>query len=249
MVAGIAETGLVGCGDWLAFIFSDGVDGHMPAVQIVQVETMPQPPPSRVTIAVMDEGLASCWWDGSDDVAPIEPGTYLATYGMSVLLDGISRGSNLSPGERLRKEASIHALVCETMDAWQSGTLVAIGKWEGSLDAAERRRLVTARALMETRYREKWTIDVLARACGLGRGRLIRGFRELYGRTVADVLADFRLSGAAVALRASDRPVSQIAFDAGYCSNAAFTRAFVRRFGMPPSRFRAGGGSDAALAA
>jgi len=46
------------------------------------------------------------------------------------------------------------------------------------------------------------------------------------------------LERAAYQLITSDREVLEIAMDAGYSSNEAFTRAFARHYGAPPSRWR-----------
>jgi AraC-like DNA-binding protein len=39
-------------------------------------------------------------------------------------------------------------------------------------------------------------------------------------------------------LRASAKPVVQIAAEVGYESEAAFNRAFKRTFGLPPAQYR-----------
>jgi transcriptional regulator GlxA family with amidase domain len=39
-------------------------------------------------------------------------------------------------------------------------------------------------------------------------------------------------------LRASSRSVLQVATEVGYESEAAFNRAFKRRFGQPPAQYR-----------
>jgi len=51
-------------------------------------------------------------------------------------------------------------------------------------------------------------------------------------------LADWRIELGAEALRASSRSVLQVATEVGYESEAAFNRAFKRRFGKPPAQYR-----------
>lgn len=52
-------------------------------------------------------------------------------------------------------------------------------------------------------------------------------------------LARQRLRFAAQKLRTSHDAVAQIAFETGYESEAAFSRAFKREFGVPPAAWRA----------
>jgi AraC-like DNA-binding protein len=52
-------------------------------------------------------------------------------------------------------------------------------------------------------------------------------------------LAKQRLRFAAQKLRTSHEAVAQIAFEAGYDSEAAFSRAFKRELGVPPAAWRA----------
>ena len=51
-------------------------------------------------------------------------------------------------------------------------------------------------------------------------------------------LTDWRLELGAEALRTTSRSVLQVAADVGYESEAAFNRAFKRRFGEPPAQYR-----------
>ena len=51
-------------------------------------------------------------------------------------------------------------------------------------------------------------------------------------------LAGWRLQLAAQQLKASELPTKTIADRAGYESEAAFSRAFKRRFGLPPGEWR-----------
>jgi AraC-like DNA-binding protein len=51
-------------------------------------------------------------------------------------------------------------------------------------------------------------------------------------------LTRWRLELGARQLRASAKPVVQIAAEVGYESEAAFNRAFKRTFGLPPAQYR-----------
>jgi transcriptional regulator GlxA family with amidase domain len=51
-------------------------------------------------------------------------------------------------------------------------------------------------------------------------------------------LTEWRLELGAEALRSSSRSVLQIATEVGYESEAAFNRAFKRRFLRPPAQYR-----------
>lgn len=109
----------------------------------------------------------------------------------------------------------------------------------GELSEMDARRILAARRLIEERWREKLTLDSIARACGINRAKLTRGFRSMFDVSVADAIADLRLGGAGQMLRSTDLPVSSIGYACGYLSNASFTRAFTRRFGVVPTHYRA----------
>lgn len=65
-----------------------------------------------------------------------------------------------------------------------------------------------------------------------------RVFRGMVGESVGAHVRRLRLERAAVRLKTSSDPVTEIAFEAGYESHEAFTRAFGSHFGRSPSAFR-----------
>ena len=65
-----------------------------------------------------------------------------------------------------------------------------------------------------------------------------RVFSGLVGESLSAHVRRLRLERAAGELRWTDRPVIDIALDAGYDAPEPFTRAFRGHFGEPPSRFR-----------
>lgn len=92
--------------------------------------------------------------------------------------------------------------------------------------------------MIDERASEKLTLDLIARACGLNRSKLTRGFKEMFDVTVAQAIAERRLDLARRMLLTTDLPVSFIGYESGYLNNASFARAFGRRFGRSPSDFR-----------
>jgi AraC family transcriptional activator of pyochelin receptor len=226
---------------WYVFLFDkSGQDAGRPGLQLMVAYLQPDqtaPDCNGRIVGLVHEDLMASWWGTGETVPPIIPGSYFPTASMEALIAATSRMETASPAARLRAEAQTQELLCETMDAWRSQALVPAAG-DLILHREERERLTRARKMIETQFADKITIEGLARACGLGRARLIRGFKLLFGQTVAECLAERRLQAAADALKRTRQPVSQIAFQSGYLSNAAFTRAFARRFGTVPSAFR-----------
>ena len=65
-----------------------------------------------------------------------------------------------------------------------------------------------------------------------------RVFRGMVGETPLEFTRRMRLERAAWALRDPDRAITEIAFDAGYETHEAFTRAFRASYSTSPSGFR-----------
>lgn len=136
----------------------------------------------------------------------------------------------------LRLAKSIE-LLCATFTHLSAGGLIA-ADGTSHMSGQDAARLAAARRLVDERWQEKLTLNEIARACGLNRAKLTRGFREAFGSTVADAIATRRLEGAHKLLIATDLPVSSIGYRCGYSNNASFTRAFARRYGVAPTRMR-----------
>lgn len=65
-----------------------------------------------------------------------------------------------------------------------------------------------------------------------------RIYRAMTGETVAATVQRLRMHRAAVALADTRDSLHVVATRAGYASDAAFTRAFGARFGIPPGQYR-----------
>ena len=85
---------------------------------------------------------------------------------------------------------------------------------------------------------DDWSVDRLARRVGVSRTALAARFRHFLDMPPMHYLTYWRLQRAAQRLKAGDAPMKGIADFAGYESEAAFSRAFKRHFGMPPADWR-----------
>ncbi len=83
-----------------------------------------------------------------------------------------------------------------------------------------------------------WTIEELAREVGLSRSVLAERFTDLVGIPPMQYLAKWRMQIAAELLSDGGANVATVANEIGYESEAAFSRAFKKMVGVPPSVWR-----------
>lgn len=130
--------------------------------------------------------------------------------------------------ERLTEIAFLELLRRQFRTPAPTGWLAAI------LDPALSRALLT----LHSDPRRDWSLDSLAQATGLSRSALVARFAALMGTSPMRYLRDWRLFLAAQDMAGTMRPIIAIATEAGYGTEAAFTRAFRRAYGMPPAEWR-----------
>ena len=83
-----------------------------------------------------------------------------------------------------------------------------------------------------------WSLESLAREAGLSRTAFAERFTQFVGQPPMQYLAKWRMQLAATRLRSGTDPVAAVAQRVGYDSEAAFSRAFRKTLGMPPSHWR-----------
>jgi len=99
-----------------------------------------------------------------------------------------------------------------------------------------------SRALQHIHKSPELEIDLntLAQIAGMSRTSFAVRFREVMGTPPASYLAEWRMLQARRLLLQTDLSIADIVTRVGYGSDAAFLRAFKRRFGETPGKLRRG---------
>jgi AraC-like DNA-binding protein len=124
----------------------------------------------------------------------------------------------------------------------------AVNRYVGSLHDEHRGWLAGLRdpqigralALLHARPAYGWTTEALALEVGMSRSVFAERFTSLVGHPPMQYLTLWRMHVAEQRLREGRSSIAQVAFAVGYESEAAFSRAFKRQFGVAPGGWRRG---------
>ncbi len=121
-----------------------------------------------------------------------------------------------------------------------AATRIAAGgaKRAAAPGARDARRIADALRFMEAHADEPLDLDRLASVARLSKFHFLRAFARIVGLTPYRYLLLTRLRRAGAALLATDRPVSEIAFDAGFGDLSTFNAHFRRAMGATPGAWR-----------
>ena len=95
-----------------------------------------------------------------------------------------------------------------------------------------------ALVLLHDRPADAWTLERLANAVGASRSTLAEHFSHLVGEPPMRYLARWRMQLASRRLLEGTAKVAAVAYDVGYQSEAAFSRAFKDLVGVSPATWR-----------
>lgn len=140
-----------------------------------------------------------------------------------------------SPGSHVMAARILDLLFIHALRQWAAEA----DSGPGWLTAAMDPRLGPVLTAVHAHPEHPWSIDELARVANLSRSALAARFTRSLGVPPAAYIAAQRLDRAANLLRETDSPVAEVGRAVGYASEAGFSRAFHRRFGAPPLRWRA----------
>ena len=100
-------------------------------------------------------------------------------------------------------------------------------------------RVAAAVDRLEARHDDRQGLEAVAAEAGLSPAQLSRLCNRHLGAPPGRLARARRLEHAARLLVTTDCPIAAIAAACGYADQATFTRAFSRRFGLPPGKLRA----------
>ena len=95
-----------------------------------------------------------------------------------------------------------------------------------------------ATAIVEAEYQHDLALDDIARRVASSRRQLQRAFAEIGNTTFREHLTAVRMDRAAEMLANGSGTVRDVAQRVGYRQPAQFAKAFRRRHGVTPSRYR-----------
>jgi len=160
--------------------------------------------------------------------------------------NGQLRGSLQALIELMAEEASALGAGGETVVAHLADIIVikAIRYWlensaeasRGWLGALKDPKIGKVLAGMHAHPETTWTLERMAAQAGMSRSGFSARFTELIGTSAKQYLTEWRMHLARMKIMQSPMPLIELAEELGYTSEAAFSRAYKRVFGVPPLR-------------
>lgn len=98
------------------------------------------------------------------------------------------------------------------------------------------RRLMRGREFMDACFTQSLSIEQVAQAAAMSEFHFFRLFKNMFGLSPHQYILHKRLQAASQLLK-TGYSVSEAAMDCGFTDIYTFSKAFKKRFGMPPSSF------------
>ncbi|WP_154721880.1 AraC family transcriptional regulator [Ciceribacter sp. T2.26MG-112.2] len=143
---------------------------------------------------------------------------------------------NERPAREIILARLLEVLLLETLRS-TSGETVRYGILRGLGDE----RLAPVIRLLHEHPTREWTMEQLAGEAALSRSAFFKRFRRAMGVAPMEYLISWRMALARNLLMKGNIGIQEIAERVGYRSASAFSTAFTRFVGLPPSRYAASG--------
>ncbi|KAK0361299.1 hypothetical protein LTR94_023910 [Friedmanniomyces endolithicus] len=157
--------------------------------------------------------------------------------------DRLATVAKLAAQELRSDRPAREAIVARLMEVLFIETLRTAGSKgvSGLLRGLGDERIAQAIRSMHETPHANWTIDTLADQAALSRSAFFDRFRRAVGQSPMDYLLQWRMTLAKDLLHRETGSIAEIARQIGYGSASAFSTAFTRHVGQPPSQYKSSG--------
>jgi AraC family transcriptional regulator len=143
----------------------------------------------------------------------------------------ITEGATPSHYQAAALRLGVDALLLEIVRASTDGNRRAA-------NAVVHAAVARAMNMLQTRFRENWSLERLANESGISRARLAQLFTQQVGSSIHKVLNKIRVEHAQMLLKDSGMSVREIAADCGFATSQHFARIFRRVTGSTAAEYR-----------
>lgn len=149
-----------------------------------------------------------------------------------------SEAAALKPGGETVITRLADVVVIQAIRSWLERAPEADQGW---LAALRDKQIGRALALIHRTPEQNWSVTALSGEVAMSRSAFSARFTEMVGMSPGRYLTQWRMQTARMRLLDSSDPISVVAAELGYQSEAAFCRAFKRIFKMSPGSLRSAG--------
>lgn len=128
-------------------------------------------------------------------------------------------------------------LLCQASLLELLGHLFSISQEKPAASESEDEVVQEAQHFIHANVRRHLTLEEIAQHVGMSKYHLARKFRAAYGLAPLQYHTYLRMQHAKRLLSLNTMPISEVAAQLGYASPHAFSRAFHREVGVPPSEY------------
>lgn len=146
-----------------------------------------------------------------------------------------SEASSERPGADTILKRLADVLFIQVLRAWLEDPANQVTGWLGALRDPQ---VGQALSLIHRHPKEDWTVEKLAREVAMSRSAFAERFSKLVGASPIQYLTGWRMQVAGRLLKEKRGHLEEVALAIGYDSEAAFSKAFKREFGINPRAYR-----------
>lgn len=152
---------------------------------------------------------------------------------VSLLVNLVHELQNKAPRYKEACLSILHLLIIYVGRSFD--TSITIGK---NSNTSPHSSISWVKQYIDDNYTSSLNLEMLSNKVGLNRYSLIREFKRLYQISPIEYMLQCRYREAKFLLETTDRNISNIGQDLGFCSGNYFSQCFQRRFGISPTAYR-----------